>query len=443
MSQFSKTTLGYSILRVYSNFIYRKWFSSIEINGEANIPEDEPVIFAPNHQNGFIDAMALLSSSPQPVVFWVRADLFKDKIIGFILRSLKMMPAYRMRNGIQNLKKNEESIVNSDDVLTHNRFLCLMPEGGQYERRTLRPLVKGIFRSAFSAQEKMENGKWVKIVPTGIDYGHYDKSGRHLIVNFGKPLNIKDYYELHQENAPVALNKIKDDLSRHIEPLMLNIQSKEHYQTFYTAAYLFNADMLETMNVDDNETNRLVARQKIVKLLEKAELLDSCKEEIDNLDTACKAWDIDHKDTAFSSRLSEYNGLDFNLILKVLYLIITIPLLAYCLIFDGLQFLICKLAGNKVKNSGFEASVKFGLAGIIYPITYTIYTILFAIFWPNADALTTFVFFLSLPFSFFFFLRYRWKFQYVKERFVNLLKKTTDAENIRRIVRQIINKTND
>ena len=93
MTRFSKTTLYYRVLRVYSNFIYRKWFSSIEINGESNIPEGQPVIFAPNHQNAMIDAMALLSSSPQPVVFWVRADLFKNRIIGALLRGLKMMPA--------------------------------------------------------------------------------------------------------------------------------------------------------------------------------------------------------------------------------------------------------------------------------------------------------------------------------------------------------------
>lgn len=441
MTRFSKTTLYYRVLRVYSNFIYRKWFSSIEINGESNIPEGQPVIFAPNHQNAMIDAMALLSSSPQPVVFWVRADLFKNKIVGSILRGLKMMPAYRMRNGIQNLKKNEESISNSDDVLTHGRFLCLMPEGGQDEKRTLRPLVKGIFRSAFSAQEKLGDEEWVKIVPTGIDYGNYDRTGRHLIVNFGKPISIKDYKALHDENAPVALNTIRDELSKRMRPLMLDIQSKDHYQTFYVASYLYNVEMLEKLNLSDNETNRLAARQEIVKALETAESDEDMTSLVNELDLACAAWDENNKDTAFAARVQEYQGVDMDLIIKILYLIITIPLQLYAIVMNGIEFIISKLVARKARGTGFEATLKFAMAGILYPIFYIALTIAFGVLW-SPDWITTFVFFLSLPFSFFFFLRYRWKLQYVKERLKNLFRKDDTAKQVKQIVKQIIDKTN-
>lgn len=424
-------------MRVYSNFIYKRWFNTIEINGDVNIPEGEPVIFAPNHQNAFIDAMALLSSSPEPIVFWVRADLFSNKIIGSILRSLKMMPAYRMRNGFNNLKKNEESICNSDDVLLHNQFLCLMPEGGQEEYRSLRPLVKGIFRSAFSAQEKItEKDRWVKIIPTGIDYGHYDKSGRHLIVNFGKPISIKDYMELHNENAPVALNTIKEELSKRIEPLMLNIKTKDHYDTFYTAAYLHNEIMLNKLELDDNETNRLVARQKIVKILETAETDERCTELIQELDEQCSSWNKKHPDTSFSAKAQEYKGFDLDLLIKIFYLIITSPLEVYSLIVNGIGYGISKFLGKKAHGSGFESSVKFGAAGILMPILYIIETIIAAIFFK--DVAHTIAFLCTLPLSFFFMLRYKWKFQYVVERLKNMIHKPEEPAKVTSIMQQII-----
>ncbi len=438
MSQFSKTSLFYSIMRVYSNFIYKRWFKSIEINGDVNIPEEGPLIFAPNHQNAFIDAMALLSSSPKPIVFWVRADIFSNKTIGSILRSLKMMPAYRMRNGYSNLKKNQESICNSDDVLLHNQFLCLMPEGGQEERRTLRPLVKGIFRSAFSAQEKItDKNKWVKIIPVGIDYGHYDKSGRHLILNFGKPISIKDYAQLHEENAPVALNKIKEELAQKIEPLMLNIKSTDHYDTFYTAAYLYNQSMLNRMELPDNETSRLVARQKIIQILEKAEADERCTEQIQQLEDQCQKWSEDHPDVSFSAKVQEYgNGFDVNLLVDILYLIITSFLFVYAIIFNGIGFAICKLLGKKVRGSGFESSVKFGAAGILMPIIYIIETVLAAFYFK--DVTHTIAFFFTLPISFFFMQRYRWRFQYVKERLRNMRKKSPYPSSVSTIMQQII-----
>ena len=422
-------------MRVYSNFVYERWFSSIEVNGENNIPEGEPVIFAPNHQNGLIDAMALLSSSPEPVVFWVRADLFKNPVVGFILRSLKMMPAYRLRNGFGNLKKNEESMQNSDDVLTHGRYLCLMPEGGQDEKRRLRPLVKGIFRSAFSAQEKITDGKWVKIIPVGIDYGNYDKSGRHLVVNFGKAINIKDYKVMHDENAPVALNNIKDELSKRMRPLMLDIQSEEHYQTFYTASYLYAFPMLEEMNCSDNETNRLAARKKVVELLDKAENDARCADLIEELTKTCSAWDEKHPDTAFSARIQEEEDkVDANLVTQILYLIITSPLFVYSVVINGLVYLLCKKMGKKA-HAGFEASLKWGSAGIFFPLLYVVETVVFAHFSPNT--LSTVLFALTLPFSFFFFQRYRWKFQYVKERVKNIVNKYEEPSRVVAIVGRI------
>ena len=57
MNNITKTTLFYSFVRFYFSFIFRRWFSKIEVNGDVRIPEDEPVIFAPNHQNALFDAL--------------------------------------------------------------------------------------------------------------------------------------------------------------------------------------------------------------------------------------------------------------------------------------------------------------------------------------------------------------------------------------------------
>ena len=442
MSQFSKTTPFYWCLRVYTNFIYKRWFSSVEVNGTHHIPEGEPVIFAPNHQNAFMDAMALLSSSPQPVVFWAKADLFENKLIGSILRAIKIMPAYRMRNGFSNLKKNEESIKDSDDVLTHHLFLCLMPEGGQDEKRKLRPLVKGIFRSAFSAQEKLAENDWVKIIPTGIDYGHYDKSGRHLVVNFGNPISLKDYMQLHSENAPVALNTMKEELSKRMKPLMLDIQSDDNYDTFYVASYLYNLPMLEILNISDNETNRLAARKRIVEALEKAEQSVQCTELLKELREQCLSWSETHNDTAFCSRVQEYVGIDMDLIVKTIYLIITVPLYLVGVIANLPTIIASKVAGAKTHGTGFEASVKFGLAGILSPILYAIETTIYAIFFAP-DLLTTIAFFFLLPVSALFFLKYRWRWQYVIERFRNAVKKPSEPQRIKSLVQQIFSIVNN
>ena len=434
-----KTTILYRILRVYSNFIYRRWFSTIEINGENSIPENSPVIFAPNHQNGFIDAMALLSSSPKPVVFLARADLFKKKTLDKIMRALKIMPAYRIRDGIQNLKKNEDSFEQAVEVLLHRAFFCLMPEGGQESARTLRPLVKGMFRIAFATQDVLKDVDSVKIVPVGIDYSNYDHSGGHLIVNFGRAINIRDYYDAYLENAPVAQNQLRDELAKRMPPLMLDIRSKEYYDCFYTTSYLYNAEMLNEMDLEDNETNRLAARQRIVSLLQKAE--DNNSPLLPELDKRCKKWAEKHKDVAFSAQMSEYGREpDGNFLVSFAYLLITLPLFLYSGLANGIPYLLTKFLTRKAEGTGFESSFVFGLSAVLFPVFYLLATIAFAFFAPTFLMAVAFAF--SLPLSFFFMLRYKWRFCFVKERIKNIFKGDNEVREILSLVKQVISFSN-
>ena len=93
------------------------------------------------------------------------------------------MPVYRIRDGKETLSKNDEIFIRSADVLHDRKHLCLMPEGNHGDKRRLRPLVKGLFRIAFMAQEEFKAEKGVVIIPVGLDYSHYFKI-RHDAVSY-------------------------------------------------------------------------------------------------------------------------------------------------------------------------------------------------------------------------------------------------------------------
>lgn len=436
MEKIYSPSFFYSALKVYASYIFKRGFSSVEVNGRNNIPKNASVIFAPNHQNALIDAMAVLTSAPSKVIFLARADLFKKSATAKALRALRIMPAYRIRDGIQNLKKNNDSFEQSVDTLLHRHFLCLMAEGGQEPTRRLRPLVKGMFRIAFSTQEQLPANDFVKIVPVGIDYGDYDHTGHHLIVNFGKPIDIADYWEAYKENAPVAQNHLRDELHDRMSQLMLDIQSEKYYETFYSASYLFNEEMLNEMDLEDTETNRLAARKQIVECLAKVEAEN--ESELAELDALCKKWNATHKDVSFSAKVREAGcKFDISLLLNIIYMAVTSPLLVYSLLFNGGPFALVKFLTKRSRGTGFESSFVFGLAALAFPIIYLIYTLIAAFIFPNWIFLLCF--FLSLPVSFYFFIRYRWRWNYVKERIANI-KKPDMVEEIRSAMRKLFKK---
>jgi len=419
MEKIYSPSFFYSALKVYATDIFKRSFSVVEVNGENNIPKGESVIFAPNHQNALIDAMAILATTPSKVIFLARADLFKKPTTAKALRALRIMPAYRIRDGIQNLKKNNDSFDQSVDTLLHKEYLCLMAEGGQDPHRRLRPLVKGMFRIAFSTQEQLPENDFVKIVPVGIDYGNYDHTGHHLIVNYGKPISIEDYWKDYQENAPVTQNRLRDELHSRMSELMMDVQSEKYYDTFYASSYLFNKEVLDEMGLDDNETNRLAVRKEIVSRLSKIE--EENESDLAQLDALCQKWNASHKDVAFSAKVREDGcSFDCSLLLNIIYMAVFSPFLIYSLIFNGGPFALTKHLTKRSRGTGFEYSFVFGLATLGFPVIYLLYTLIAAFIYPYWPFLLAF--FCSLPVSFYFFIRYRWRWNYVKERFANITK---------------------
>lgn len=237
--------LGYRLMYYPVKLAFRQFFRQIEVRGLENIPQGEPVIFAPNHQTGLMDPLAVLfTRDNSPVVFMARADMFKSKPLAAVLRFFKIMPVFRIRDGFENLGKNERYFNEAKGVLLASKYLCLMPEGNHGERHTLRPLVKGLFRIAFSAEETLGEGRHVRIVPVGIDHSHFQHAGSDLVVTYGPPIRVEDYMAQYRENPATALNVMKADLTARLSPLMHDIRTDANNDLVYwlsclaTPAYL-------------------------------------------------------------------------------------------------------------------------------------------------------------------------------------------------------------
>lgn len=454
MGKIYRIPLGYRILRLHTNYVYNHWFTAVEVNGEERIPENAPVIFAPNHQNAFTDAMALLSASPQPVIFLAKADIFKNKWAGKILRWLKMMPAYRMRDGMSNLSKNADSFEKAAQVLEHKEFFCLMPEGGQEESRKLRPLVKGMFRIGFTVQERYEKklapgqkpkaDETVYIIPTGIDYASYDHSGGHVIVNFGKPINLHDYFAKYQENQPVAYNEVRDELYRRMSTLMLDIRTDELYDTIYASSYIYNLDMLDEMGWDDNETNRLAARQRIAGYLDEMAASGNYTADLQELDSLVKEWIKQHPAIEEDAVVKEFGRSFDGPLLMSLIRAFCMGVPAVFAAFVNLPvFALVKWACEKwTVGTGFYSSVALAANMVLFPIYHLILMLAVGIplyqCWGGWQALA---FCAALPISYFFSYRYWWNLKFLWKRMKNICRKDklTDkiADKLTGLLRQL------
>ena len=107
----------YAFLRHYVDFMLRMAYRRIKYVGLEKVPADGAVIYAPNHTNALMDALVILAMDRKQKVFVARADIFRNPKVAKILRFLKIMPIMRIRDGMDEVRKNTEIIHKSVDVL--------------------------------------------------------------------------------------------------------------------------------------------------------------------------------------------------------------------------------------------------------------------------------------------------------------------------------------
>jgi 1-acyl-sn-glycerol-3-phosphate acyltransferase len=371
----------YNIAKRYVIFTYKRFYNEYLVIGRENIPEDGPVIFAPNHLNALMDALAVLSVVPHqmPIVFLARADIFKNKLAAKLLRFTKIMPAFRMRDGVENLGKNNDIFEQCIDILLHDKALGIMPEGNQGEQRRLRPLLKGIFRIAFAAQQKREGKSGVKIVPVGIDLGDLEKSRKHIIINIGKPIEVSEYMNSYNDNPVQATNEIREELRKRLSDLILNLDSEKYYESFETITEIANTKGLKQLQLPDNSVNRFIARQMIAEKLIKIEKDESQKAE--QLHSLCTEYaDKLKKIKLYTEIVEKKPHRATTLLINALLLFITFPIFTGGFMLNSLPYfapVFIRKYVLKVKYRGFFNSLHYGIGILSFPLFYILQTILF------------------------------------------------------------------
>ena len=190
MSKIQDKDWLYLFLRPYVDWMFRRSYRRFEYIGKENIPTDGAVIFAPNHTNALCDAMAILGIDHGQKVFVARADIFKDPKKAAILNWLKIMPISRVRDGLEEVRHNDETMNKAVDTLRDGVPFCIFAEGTHHPDRTILPLSKGIFRIALQANESFGAEKPIYIVPVGIAYGDYFHLWDSVSVTIGEPINV-------------------------------------------------------------------------------------------------------------------------------------------------------------------------------------------------------------------------------------------------------------
>jgi 1-acyl-sn-glycerol-3-phosphate acyltransferase len=366
-----KYSARYAILKSVANFWHNNfYYRKVIVIGRDNINPNDYLIFAPNHQNALMDALAVLFTHKGQPVFLARADIFKSRFIASILYFLKILPVYRLRDGFVNVRGNDVIFDKTIEVLKHKNGVVILPEGNHEGIRRLRQLKKGICRIAFQADEATGFSLNIKIIPVGIEFTHYSWIRQVLTVVYGKPVEISRFYDSYKVNPQRAMNELRALLSGEMEKNMVHIDSDEDYEAIDELRSIVNGRYS-----DDTRMPKLFRDRILINKLNR--LKSSALETYTRICTLS----LQIKEKARKLK-TDYRLLEkkkhpmFAILLGVIGLIVSFPLFVFGFVFNFVFLQIPNISIKKVIDIQFHSSIRYGISLVLAIVLLPLYLIL-------------------------------------------------------------------
>lgn len=240
--------LWYKIVRYYVKLGLLSYFKKILVYGNENIPKGQPILFVSNHRNGLIDPILIATTSKRVHHFLTRASAFKNVIANFLLRSINMLPIYRIRDGVDTIQRNQEIFDKCFDAFDKKETVIIFPEGNHGLPRKLRPLRKGFARIAFGYFDKYDK-KDLIIIPIGLNYDSFNEKGSSVSIYYGKPISAYEFYNPKEENQAIEL--LISKVSNSLKELSTHIDDLKNYDTIERALISKGIDFLDPFEAND------------------------------------------------------------------------------------------------------------------------------------------------------------------------------------------------
>ena len=213
------------------------YFKKIHTHNIDFIPKNKPVLFLANHQNALLDALLIATSNKRFSYFLTRAAVFKNPLVSRILKSLQMLPVYRVRDGWNNLSNNSAIFNVCAALFNKGEAIVIFPEGNHNLKRMVRPLSKGFTRIVFETYEQYPNTD-LQLIPVGLNYVKAEKFPDSVSLFFGKPIHASDFIT---ENKNEDVVKLKARIHLEISKLTTHIPLENYNK---------NLNKLKALNVD-------------------------------------------------------------------------------------------------------------------------------------------------------------------------------------------------
>lgn len=280
--------------------------------------------------DGILVASECVKNGRQPYV-WVKAEMFRNKFLGWILRSLGGVPVFRPRHDVNLTPEqldaaNKEMFQKTWEKLSEGNVMLLFPEGTSYTAPKMLKLRTGVVRVATGFVKNYDQP--IPVIPVGLTYFRKDSFRSQVLIDFGTPLVItpEDVTTREfQQDEKQEIKRLTDELERKMHAVTLNASE---FSTIRVARTMRRLYLNSAASIDANKDVQLT--QQIINMLEK---------DGESIEKTQQVQDIRTKVERYKNALDTLRVKDQDIVLpvpqntltklfleRILYLLVLVPL---------------------------------------------------------------------------------------------------------------------
>jgi 1-acyl-sn-glycerol-3-phosphate acyltransferase len=150
-------------------FLYFIFSRRVKIEGRENIPKTGPVLLYANHPSAW-DMFLIAVFTKRKVHYMAKAELFKNPILRFLLKSVGAFPVSRGKGDVGSVKTVFK-------LLEQGKIVGIFPEGTRTEKKNPKKRTAGAAMMALHSK--------APILPVGVEWNK--KIFSKVRVVFGEP----------------------------------------------------------------------------------------------------------------------------------------------------------------------------------------------------------------------------------------------------------------
>ena len=217
-----KSSLFGTLLRKTIRRVVRFYYPTIRVTHAERLPTEGATLYIANHPNSLIDPVLIGITTQRPVRFMAKAPLFEGRLLGALMRSVGMIPAYRASDDKSSVRRNVESLTVAAENLAKGLAMGIFPEGKSHDLTHVEQVKTGAARIAQQAVA-LAAGKPVWVVPLGINYEEKPRFRSRVWVAVGETVNATAWFAEHEGNEKQAMRQLTIALDERLKAVVVHL----------------------------------------------------------------------------------------------------------------------------------------------------------------------------------------------------------------------------